>query len=170
MIYEVHITSPDDKSHTLKVEQCADGSWSVNGSAVVLDATSPEPELLSIISNNASFTAQRNPITAADGAISIILNGAEFIASVHDPRSLRSRRGTAASTDGPRKLNAPMPGKVVRILTPEGTIVSAGQGVIVIEAMKMQNELKSPKDGVVKKIAFAEGATVNPGDTLAIIE
>jgi biotin carboxyl carrier protein len=63
-----------------------------------------------------------------------------------------------------------MPGKVVRIVAAEGTEVEAGAGVVVIEAMKMQNEMKSPKKGIVRKISAAEGATVNAGDTLAIIE
>ena len=170
MKYEVQITSPDGKAHTMKVEQSADGAWLVNGALFVVDTTTPEPGLLSLISEKASYEIRRNPIIASDDAFSILLNGIEFTAAVHDPRSLRSRRGSAASTDGPRKLIAPMPGKVVRILAPEGTTVTAGQGVIVIEAMKMQNELKSPKDGVVKKISFIEGATVNPGDTLAVIE
>jgi len=63
-----------------------------------------------------------------------------------------------------------MPGKVVRIVSPAGTEVEAGQAVIVIEAMKMQNELKSPKKGVVKKIMAAEAPTVNAGDALAVVE
>jgi biotin carboxyl carrier protein len=69
-----------------------------------------------------------------------------------------------------KKIVAPMPGKVVRILAREGTEVQAGQGIIVVEAMKMQNELKSPKQGVVQKIEVTEGATVNAGDVLVIVE
>ncbi len=63
-----------------------------------------------------------------------------------------------------------MPGKIVRILVNEHDEVKAGQGIIVMEAMKMQNEMKSPKDGRVQKILTAEGSTVNAGDTLAIVE
>jgi biotin carboxyl carrier protein len=63
-----------------------------------------------------------------------------------------------------------MPGKVVRILAAEGEAVQAGQGVVVIEAMKMQNELKAPKSGTVKKIMATEGMAVIAGDTLAIVE
>jgi biotin carboxyl carrier protein len=63
-----------------------------------------------------------------------------------------------------------MPGKVVRVLAPEGTEVEPGQGVIVIEAMKMQNEMKSPKKGRVQKIIAPEGTAVNAGDGLAIVE
>jgi len=71
---------------------------------------------------------------------------------------------------GPRKLTAPMPGKVVRLLANQGAEVEAGAGILVVEAMKMQNELKSPKKGTIQKILVREGATVNAGDVLAIVE
>jgi biotin carboxyl carrier protein len=63
-----------------------------------------------------------------------------------------------------------MPGKVVRVLLKEESPVEAGQGVVVVEAMKMQNEIKSPKKGVVRKIVASEGAAVNAGDVLAVVE
>jgi biotin carboxyl carrier protein len=63
-----------------------------------------------------------------------------------------------------------MPGKVVRILLSQGTAVEAGSGVLVVEAMKMQNEVKSPKKGTIQKILVTEGAAVNAGDVLAIVE
>jgi len=62
-----------------------------------------------------------------------------------------------------------MPGKVVRVLVNEGESVTAGQGLLVIEAMKMQNEIRSPKSGVVEKLSAAEGQAVTAGETLAII-
>jgi biotin carboxyl carrier protein len=63
-----------------------------------------------------------------------------------------------------------MPGKVVRILLGEGADVQAGDGVLVVEAMKMQNEVKSPKRGTIQRIVVSEGAAVNAGDVLAIVE
>ena len=63
-----------------------------------------------------------------------------------------------------------MPGKIVRLLVTEKSEVEAGQGIVVVEAMKMQNEIKSPKKGVVQKILVAQGASVNAGDVLAIVE
>jgi biotin carboxyl carrier protein len=62
-----------------------------------------------------------------------------------------------------------MPGKVVRILTKAGEKIEAGQSVVVVEAMKMQNEIRSQKSGTVEKLAVAEGQTVNAGDLIAII-
>jgi biotin carboxyl carrier protein len=105
------------------------------------------------------------------GAESNVIVGQErFSVSVRDPRSFRSRRRSGASEQGVMKIKAPMPGKVVRILAPAGSQVEIGQSVVVIEAMKMQNELKAPKTGVVKKISVAEGAAVEAGQALAEVE
>jgi biotin carboxyl carrier protein len=59
---------------------------------------------------------------------------------------------------------------VIRILLQENATVEAGQGILVMEAMKMQNEIKSPRKGTIQKILAAEGANVNAGDVLAIVE
>ncbi|MBA2621364.1 MAG: biotin/lipoyl-binding protein, partial [Acidobacteria bacterium] len=72
--------------------------------------------------------------------------------------------------DGAAEIKTAMPGKVVRVLAVEGAEIKAGDGVLIVEAMKMQNEMKAPKDGIVKEIRVVEGATVNAGDVLAIIE
>ena len=83
------------------------------------------------------------------------VGSARFAVEVRDPRSLRGR--THAGDDhGPRKIVATMPGKVVRLLVREGDEVEAGAGIAVVEAMKMQNEIKSPKKGTVQKILAAE--------------
>ncbi|MGB7601077.1 MAG: biotin/lipoyl-containing protein, partial [Candidatus Sulfotelmatobacter sp.] len=79
-------------------------------------------------------------------------------------------RARAADDHGPKNIVAPMPGKVVRLLVREGDEVEMGAGVAVVEAMKMQNEIKSPKKGTVQKILVTEGAAVNAGDVLAIVE
>ena len=71
---------------------------------------------------------------------------------------------------GAKKLTAPMPGKIVRVLVDQGAKIEAGAGVLVVEAMKMQNEIKSPKKGKIQKILVSEGAAVNAGDVLAIVE
>ena len=72
--------------------------------------------------------------------------------------------------EGQQSLVAPMPGKVVRVLLNPGDEVSAGQGVVVVEAMKMQNEIKSPKKGRVIEVRVIEGATVTANQVLAIVE
>ena len=170
MTYEVMITGAAGNQQTFQVELSRDKdqllTCKVNGKLMAaLDARQTERDVLSLLLGNISFEVRRDP-----GAEQRIVIGDEsFTYEIRDPRSLGARRAKAASQDGPKKLKAPMPGKVVRIVAPEGTAVEAGQAVIVIEAMKMQNELKSPKAGVVKKITAAEGATVNAGDVLAEI-
>ena len=76
---------------------------------------------------------------------------------------------TARQKTGPQPVRSPMPGKVVKVLVKEGEAVKAGQGVIVVEAMKMENELKAPRDGTVVQVAVQEGATVEAGQMLATI-
>jgi biotin carboxyl carrier protein len=90
--------------------------------------------------------------------------------AITDPKRLRGAGAGAASADGIAEIKTAMPGKLVRVLVAEGAEIKQGEGVLVVEAMKMQNEMKSPKDGIVKEIRFAEGATVNAGDILAVIE
>jgi biotin carboxyl carrier protein len=106
--------------------------------------------------------------TATD--LHLWVGGTRFLVELRDPRSLRSRQKAAGDEKGPRKIVAPMPGRVVRVLVAENSEVEAGQGIVVVEAMKMQNEIKSPKKGVVKKISTIPGAAVKPGDVLAIVE
>ena len=173
MTYEVTIAGSDGKPQTFQVDIARDKQSGtlicrVNGETVSgLDARSNERDILSLLLGTASYEVRRD---AASAQPRIVIGEESFAYEVRDPRSLGARRAKAASSDGPKKIKAPMPGKVVRIISAEGTQVEAGQGVIVIEAMKMQNELKSPKSGVVKKILTAEGATVNAGDALAEIE
>lgn len=135
--------------------------------AVEIDVSFPEPGIVHFLRAGNSYEFR---ITGSGGDLLLDRNGTKTLVSVRDPRSLSARRGGASGDTGPQKITAPMPGKVVRILAPAGTEVGAGEGVVVIEAMKMQNELKSPKAGKVQKIVVTEGATVNPGDTLAVIE
>jgi len=80
------------------------------------------------------------------------------------------QRSAHKGPSGAAEIRAPMPGRIVRVLTSPGEDVHANQGIVVMEAMKMQNEIKSPKSGVLQKIAAREGANVNPGEVLAIIE
>jgi len=104
------------------------------------------------------------------GALQVSVGARTYDVSLADPRRLRGAQGSGGSSPGRAQLTAPMPGKVVRVLVEQGQEVEAGQGVVVVEAMKMQNELKSPKAGTVAELRAAEGETVNAGDVLAVIE
>lgn len=95
--------------------------------------------------------------------------GEEFHAEVIDPRQWRQRRGSAAVAEGRQQVVASMPGKVVRVLVKTGDAVEAGQGLVVVEAMKMQNEIRSPKTGKVERLLVTEGQAINSGEVLAIV-
>lgn len=165
MMYEVTI---GDATH--KVELVRSGeSWKakLDGREVPLDVVATQSGVFSILVNGRSYEIKQE---VSPAGVNIVVGNQRFPASVSDPRSYRSRRRAAAGGEGPKKVTAPMPGKVVRILAAAGTEVEAGQGVIVIEAMKMQNELKSPKKGTVKQVIVTEGAAVDAGQVLAEIE
>ena len=85
-------------------------------------------------------------------------------------RQAATASGGARGADGKVAIKAPMPGQVVKCLAAEGDEVTTGQGIIVVEAMKMENELRSPVDGVLKKILVAEGTNVEAGEDLVLIE
>ena len=92
-----------------------------------------------------------------------------FFISLADARD-RSSNAKRAGAAGPVELRAQMPGKIIKLLVEVGSMVSAGQGLVVVEAMKMQNEVKAPKDGKLIRVHVVEGATVRAGDPLLIIE
>lgn len=166
MIYEVLI---DGTAHKVEIEK-HESKWRcrVDGHEYEIDASLTARDVLSVLVGGKAYEAKREYSLA--GETHVIIGSERFAAEVRDPRSLRSRKAAAGVGEGPQKVAAPMPGKVVRILVQTGSEVEAGQGIMVVEAMKMQNEIKSPKKGVVQKIAVAEGGSVASGDTLAIIE
>jgi biotin carboxyl carrier protein len=87
-----------------------------------------------------------------------------------DPKRLRGGQSTGAQADGAAQLVAPMPGKVVRVLVEQGAQVEAGDRIVVVEAMKMQNEMKAPRAGTVTALHARAGTTVKAGEVLAVIE
>ncbi len=164
MIYNVAING---KSHRLELNR-TDGRWScrLDGREVDVDAVLARPDVLSLRIGNQAFEVKCERV---GGEVHIWVGSARFAVEVRDPRSLRAR-ARAADDHGPRKLTAPMPGRIVRVLATQGAEVEAGGGVLVVEAMKMQNEIKSPKKGTIQKILVSEGAAVDAGDVLAIVE
>jgi biotin carboxyl carrier protein len=99
----------------------------------------------------------------------VTVNGVSFEIALRDPKQLRHQTGTGEDSAGPASITSPMPGKLVKLLVAEGDSVKEGQGVAVVEAMKMQNELRASKSGVVEKLCVAEGQAVNAGECLLTI-
>jgi biotin carboxyl carrier protein len=169
LIYEVFV---EGRQYRLELAQ-KDGRWqcTVDGHEVSLDAALVRPNVLSLIIGSpfggVSYEVKQEQTSSATY---LWIGSQGHQVEVRDPRSLRSRKGAGGGAEGAKKVIAPMPGKVVRVLVKDHDAVEAGQGVVVVEAMKMQNELKAPKQGVIQKVLVAEGASVNAGDVLLVIE
>ena len=165
MVYDVTI---DGKDFRLELERAETG-WQcrLNGHNVEIDAVLARRDVLSILIDGKAYEIKREH-TPTDTHLWV--GSVRYLAELRDPRSLRGRKGAGADDKGPKKILAPMPGKVVRMLVDQGQPVEAGQSILVVEAMKMQNEIKSPKKGTVQKIVAVEGANVNAGDVLAVVE
>lgn len=144
------------------------GAWivSIDGKLVQADAHLIRPGVLSLLIEGKSYRVVLDP-GHTDPALHLQAQRIPY--RIEDLRSLRSRR-RHARTDGPVTLKASMPGRVVRLLVEEGDAVVLHQGVLVMEAMKMQNELKSPREGRIIELRVSSGDTVAAGDILAVIE
>jgi len=165
MLFEVTI---DGKNHHLQLDR-ADAGWKcrLDGLLVTVDAVLNRPNVLSLLMNGKSYDIKRE--FTANG-MNIWVGSVRYGAQIRDPRSLRGRKEGIGDDLSPKKLVAPMPGRVVRTLVREKAEVEAGQGVVIVEAMKMQNEIKSPKKGILQKLLVLEGSNVNAGDVLAVVE
>jgi biotin carboxyl carrier protein len=122
----------------------------------------PQAGVYSVLLDGRSYLAR-----VEEGVVTV--NGFRYEIEVRDPRRW-SRKARGDAHAGAQNIKAPMPGKVVRVLVAVGDVVEAGQGVVVVEAMKMQNELKAPRAGTVICMAARIGATVTAGEVLATIE
>jgi biotin carboxyl carrier protein len=105
----------------------------------------------------------------AGAELRAIAGSREFRIAISDEREWRRKRGSAIEAEGRQQVLAPMPGKIVRLLVKTGDTVRAGQGLLVVEAMKMQNEIRAPKSGTIDRLAVVEGQTVNAGEVVAIV-
>jgi biotin carboxyl carrier protein len=125
-----------------------------------------EPGIYSILVGGRSYEVK---VVAGPAGFYVDLSGERSVVEVQDPRSA-GRRGAMGVHDGRQSISAPMPGRVVRVLVNEGAEVEAGAGLVVVEAMKMQNEMKAPKSGRVLSVKASEGDTVAAGEVLVTIE
>ena len=144
----------------------------VDGRAIEIDSKQLdgvlqlEPGVYSVLLEGASYEIRIQP--SPQGLIASAADR-RFAVEVRDPRDA-SRSSRAAIGSGRQNVTAPMPGKVVRVLVETGDLVETSQGLVVVEAMKMQNELKASRPGRVMEIRAREGDTVGAGDTLVVLE
>ena len=159
---------------TIELEQgAAPSQYRVNldGQPLEVEARLLRPGVLSLlIAGRSHRVVLEGDVLPGDGSdLAIFWEGKRLPYRLEDQRSLKTRRAHTGGADGLKVIKASMPGRVVRILVGPGETVKANQGVVVIEAMKMQNELKSPKAGTVLEMRAIPGDTVTAGDVLAVI-
>lgn len=157
----------DGKKRRVEMTQAGERPvWTIDGQRLEADATEVSPGIYSILINGRSLEVRMERLGAELRAIT---GTRRFKVVIQDEREWRRDRGSAAEAEGRQKILAPMPGKIVRVLVKTGDAVRAGQGLLVVEAMKMQNEIRAPKTGTVDRLAVIEGQTVNSGEVVAIV-
>jgi biotin carboxyl carrier protein len=167
MKYEAVI---DGKHRSVEIIPSADKTsrivMTIDGRQVEADAVKIAPSVYSIILNGRSFEVRRE----SDAAGPLFhIGGSKYRVEITDPRSWRRERSAGINPSGPQQIAASMAGKVVRVLVAQGDRVESGQGLLVVEAMKMQNEIRSPKSGTVERVLAKQGQSVSPGEILAVI-
>lgn len=171
MRYEIEVGG---RTREVTVERAGDGfAVALDGRIWHVDASRVDPYTLSLILDNEGENGAGVEVTVVPGGIAgqfTIQVGAVPIAVTVDGR--RQRRGQAedAAGTGPQRITAPMPGKVVRLFVKPGDAVTARQPLAVVEAMKMENELRAGGHGMVTEVHVREGLSVEAGALLIVIQ
>ena len=161
----------NDEIHDLEVRREGGRIFaSVCGREYELEVSQPEANVFLFKNNGKVTEVFVSPQTGRDGPVLVQAKDSVFEIRLIDPKRLRGSGSGSEHGDGAAEIRSAMPGKVVRVLVEDGTEVEKGDGVLVVEAMKMQNELKAPKAGQVMQIKVKEGTTVAAGEVLAVIE
>jgi biotin carboxyl carrier protein len=165
-----YFASSGGRDHRLDVRQAKDGLHvRLDDREFHVDFLQVDPGLYSLLIGGRSYEID---LLKVEDAVMVLVNGQPFRVEIQDERDrrLRAAAGKGELKAGRRVVAAPMPGKVVRLLVRPGDAVRAGDGIVVVEAMKMENELKAPTAGTVKEIRVEEGRAVSGGDVLVVIE
>jgi biotin carboxyl carrier protein len=141
--------------------------WTIDGSELDVDAVEVSPGIYSILIGGKSLEARVE--AKGDSQLRVTVASREYEATIRNSRKWKRDRAAGAEAEGRQQVTTPMPGKIVLVLMKTGDAVDAGQGIVVVEAMKMQNEIRSPKSGTVERLLVVAGQTVNAGEVVAIV-
>lgn len=157
-----------DEVYDLEVRRGADGGYRVRlGDAEFrVDLEEPEPNLYSMLVEEASYEVLVRP---NGDLVDVDLAGRRYEVRVQDPLAARGAGGRP-SVAGTQVIRSVMAGKILDVMVAEGARVSQGDPLVIIEAMKMENEIRSPKDGTVTSVRVRAGQAVERGAELAIVE
>jgi biotin carboxyl carrier protein len=139
----------------------------VDERATELRVSNPEAGLFLMQTEGHVYEAAFSEI--GPNTVSVRLGGFEVSVRLHDQKRLRGSAAEGGASSGNAEIRTAMPGKVVRLLKKSGDAVTKGESMIVVEAMKMQNEIKAPHDGTVGDVRVKEGDTVGAGDVLLVL-
>jgi biotin carboxyl carrier protein len=150
----------------------------LDGRTHVIDARRVDDAVISMLVQSADASAPSRSIDAAfatkptAGDLDVHLDGRTIAVQIRPAGAFarQKKAGTGPAASGPQRIVAPMPGKVVRVLVRPGDEVKARQGLVVVEAMKMENELRAARDGRVRDVAVSEGQSVDAGAVLLTVE
>ena len=170
MTFEIEI---DGARRAISIEPAGQGRYRivVDGTAHDVQADRIGEFSLSLITNDGSVNSRE--VNVAPGAVRgelLVELGGRTIPVIVDGRRKRLAGEGGAHDDGEQRVVAPMPGRVVRVLVAPGDAVARRQGVVVVEAMKMENELGAPKAGRVKEVSVTPGTLVEAGRVLVVVE
>jgi biotin carboxyl carrier protein len=128
----------------------------------------PDGGLVSLLLNNASFEAV---VEAREDVWEVLLHGELYSVTVQDERAYRlaKARGGDTAVHGDAVIKSPMPGIIIATPVAEGDTVQKGEKIIILESMKMENELRSPRDGILLRVQVKPGDGVEKGQVLAVI-
>ena len=142
----------------------------IGGRVYDLEVRQPSPDSYLFFLGAHVYECRVSARATSKDVFDVDIRGRSYTVTIVDPKRLRSGQNSDRHHHGVAEIRAPMPGKVVRVQIEAGASVEKGTGVVVVEAMKMQNEMRSPRDGVVVSINVKPGDTVNAGDVLAVVE
>jgi biotin carboxyl carrier protein len=164
-----YVTTIDEKQY--EVEILGPGQVSVNGQLYEVDfqSVSGQP-IYSLLVNGQSHQAHVYP--GDEGTLQVLLRGALYTATIEDEREKRLKvaGGVGTAATGEFTMRAPMPGLIVKVSVNEGDVVKKGDVLVILESMKMQNELKSPRDGKVARIQVKAGDSVEQRQSMLSVE
>lgn len=161
-----YVTIINDQKFEVEITNA--GKVFINGNERAVDFLALDEHLYSIVANDESYEIV---VEESDGEIQVLMRGHLYNGKVFDERALlmASRSGGFDDNSGEISIRAPMPGLVVAVPVEEGQEVTKGQTVVILESMKMQNELKAPREGTVHRISVSAGDSVEQKKVLITI-
>lgn len=165
-----YIAKLKEKSHTVEIEEIGASIYrvAVDGNGFLVDGRQTAASNYSLIINDRSFEVD---VDVVEDEYRVVVDGRSYFIHLVDERRMRFKGlAPGGPIGGRQEISVPMPGKVIAVLVSRGEKVERDQGLIIVEAMKMENEVRSPAAGTVKEIRVKAGKTVDAGAVLVVIE